>query len=319
MSKDEVFLRDYILTNGYAEKDVDEIPTYDEIVGGSGDEEDFEQKQIEFEHKYNFRFEDPDQEFIKRYPRTIEQSVRKTDDRRKLKRVEVRDRKQQEKEEKFREIEILKGLKRNEIEEKIKKLKAVVGDEEISFNDIDLEAEFDPDAHDKRMKELFNKEYYDIDEGEEKPEAPSDIEDLQVENYDEYDANEGDHGEQGHCEDDDFNMDCDYDLSAEQKKKTLQQELIENSRDKRKRRKRKSKFMEMLECQRPAFNPDDEKTYGEYLDEYYKLDCEDVVADIPCRFKYVETAPNDFGLTIEEVGIIECRRFALYFWNNLCY
>lgn len=301
-------MRDYILSNGYADKDVDEIPTYDEIVGGSDD--DFEQQQTEFEHKYNFRFEEPDKDFIKRYPRTIDQSVRKTDDRRKVKRVEVRERKHKEKEEKLKEIEILKEFKRKEIEEKMQKLKAVIGDEEMNLEDIDLDEDFDPEAHDKRMQTIFNNEYYEIDEGEEKPEVPSDIEDLQVENYDDYEPEQAD--EDVHCEDDAFNMDCEYDAATQ--RKSLQEELIESTRDKRKRRKRKSKFMEMLERDRPKFNPEYEKTYGEYLDEYYKLDCEDVIGDTQCRFKYVETTPNDFGLSIEEVS---CSAFEAIQIDNL--
>lgn len=296
LSKDDKFLRDYILSNGYADKDDEEIPTYDEIVG----DDEFEEKQTEFEQKYNFRFEDPDQEFIKRYPRTIENSVRKVDTRRKEKRVERRERKEVEKKEKFQEIEMLKELKRKEIEEKIEQLKAVTGTEEFNIDDIDLDGDFDPDEHDKKMQAIFNSEYYQVDEGDEKPEAPSDIEDLQVENYDEMDKKDYGGGGGAHCEEDDFNMDCDYD--EEQQKKNFQDEMIESTRSKRKR-KRKSKFMEMLEQKRPAFDPEDEKTFGEYLDEYYKLDCEDIIGDVKCRFKYVETVPCDYGLTVEEVSI----------------
>lgn len=306
LTKDEKFLRDYILSNGYADKDDEEIPTYDEIVGDN--DEDFEEKQLEFEHKYNFRFEDPDQEFIKRYPRTVENSVRKVDSRRKEKRVERRERKEGEKKEKFKEIEMLKEFKRNEIEEKLAQLKAVTGTEELNVDEIDLDGDFDPDEYDKKMQAMFDNEYYAIDEGDEKPEAPSDIEDLQVENYDEIekdDENADYHARPTHCEDDDFNMDCDYDpvAAAERQKKSFQDEMIEGTHsNKRRKGKRKSKFMEMLETKRPPFNPDEAKSFNEYLDEYYKLDCEDIIGDVKCRFKYVETTPCDYGLSIEEVS-----------------
>ncbi len=308
MSKDEKFLRDYILSNGYSKSNKDDVPTYDEIVGDdelelSDDEAELE-RQAEFEQKFNFRFEEPDTEFIKRYPRTIEHSVRKEDNRRKEKRVEVKERKLNEKKEKMKELEMINAIKKREIEEKIKKLKEVTGDETIQFDDDDIDGDFDPDEYDRKMNAIFNNEYYQVDEGETKPDCP-DIEDLKVEDWDNYDPTQDadetvDTGDNGHCEDDDFVMDCDYD--PEQQKKSLQDELIENTRDKRKRRKRRSKFVEMLKKEKPVFDPDDEKTYGQYLDEYYKLDYEDIIGDTPCRFKYVETVPNDFGLTVEEVS-----------------
>ncbi|XP_055844952.1 protein KRI1 homolog [Episyrphus balteatus] len=293
----EKFLRDYILNQGYAETNFADIPTYEEIVGEdenlSEDEVELE-KQEEFEHKYNFRFEEPDSEFIKRYPRTIEQSVRKTDDSRKQKRQEIKERKAREKQQKMQELEMIKAMKRKEIEEKIMKLKEVTGNDELGFKDEELEDEFDPEAHDRRMQELFNDEYYQVDADDEKPECP-DIDELKVEDWDNYDPERDDY--EPHCEDEDFNMDCDYDPNA---KEALQQELIENTRDKRKKRKR-NRFAEVIKAEKPVFNPDDEKTYGEYIEEYYKLDCEDIIGDLPCRFKYTETVPNDFGLTIEEI------------------
>lgn len=303
LTQGESFLRDYILNKGYANTDASEIPTYDEIVGDtaplSDDEQELE-KQAEFEQKYNFRFEEPDADFIKRYPRTIEQSIRRTDDKRKEKRKETKDRKEQEKLQKMKELDLIKDMKRKEIEEKIRKLKAVTGNDELGFKDDELEEDFDPEAHDRRMQELFNDEYYNVDEGEEKPECPSDIEELAIEDWDNYDPRQGnDDDDDLHCEDDEFNMDCDYDPTTA--KQQLQQELIENTRSRKSRKGRRNRFMEMIQAEKPVFNPEDEKTYGDYIDEYYQMDYEDIIGDQPCRFKYVETVPNDFGLTIEEV------------------
>ncbi|XP_065361488.1 protein KRI1 homolog [Calliphora vicina] len=304
----EKFLRDYVLNKGYTEaNNYDEIPTYEEIVGDaplSEDEEELE-KQAEFEQKYNFRYEEPDQEFIKRYPRTIESSLRLTDEKRKLKRQETKERKLQEKEQKMKELEMVKEMKRKEIQEKIEKLKMVTGNDELGFKDDDLDEDFDPEAHDRRMQELFNDDYYEVDEGEEKPECPSDIDELKVEDWDNYDPNDDggayDYDDNDrHCEDEDFNMDCEYD--ATKAKEELQKELIENTKKRRGGRKgRRDRFMEIIKADKPVFDPEDEQTYGDYIDEYYQLDCEDIIGDTPCRFKYVETAPNDFGLTIEEI------------------
>lgn len=306
----EKFLRDYVLNKGYTEAtNYNEIPTYEDIVGDqtalSEDEQELE-KQAEFEQKYNFRFEEPDQEFIKRYPRTIETSLRLSDEKRKKKRQEIKERKAQEKQQKIKELEIVKEMKRKEIKEKIEQLKMVTGNDELGFKDDDLEEDFDPEAHDRRMQELFNDEYYKVDEGEEKPECPSDIEELKVEDWDNYDPQKDEeplyYDNEPHCEDEDFNMDCDYDPSKA--KEELQKELIENTRKRRGGRKgRRDRFMEIIKAEKPVFDPEDEKTYGEYIDEYYKLDCEDIVGDTPCRFKYVETTPNDFGLSIEEVKL----------------
>ncbi|XP_052872837.1 protein KRI1 homolog [Anopheles cruzii] len=304
LSKEDAFLKDYILNNRFVQSG--DIPNYDDIVATSEDEAELE-KQEEYERQYNFRFEEPDPEFIKRYPRTVDDTLRVERNKRQEQRQALKERKQKEREQQRRDLDELKAVKLKEIRDRIQRLKEIAATEKLAMNEDDLESDFDPDEHDRRMREMFNDDYYGVDEGDQKPEFPQLDEELGIENYDKDELEAGADGERGlHCEDDDFVMDCDYEeekqnKSAKDGKEALQQELMDSTRSRKKKGRRQSKFREMLRAEKPLFDPEDEKTYGEYIDEYYKLDYEDIIGDTPCRFRYVETTPNDFGLTVEEI------------------
>nr|CAH7759204.1 unnamed protein product [Callosobruchus chinensis] len=194
----------------------------------------------------------------------------------------------------MQDLKKLQELKRKEIEEKLEKLKEITGNPSIGFADEDIDGDFDPEEHDKKMQALFNDEFYQGPEEEQKPQFPDLDEELEIENWERYEGNSNENVEyEPHCEDENFIMDCDYYSNA-----NTQEDLIESTKSKKKRR-RKSKFAEAVSRPKPKFDPDD-KNYEEYFEEYYKLDCEDIIGDQPCRFKYRQVMPNDFGLTIEE-------------------
>uniref|UniRef100_A0A1A7W7S1 Protein KRI1 homolog n=1 Tax=Iconisemion striatum TaxID=60296 RepID=A0A1A7W7S1_9TELE len=317
LDEKEQFLRDYMLNKGYLdEEDPDErIPTYDEVVQDDMEDseeegETFLERQEDFERSYNFRFEEPDAQQVKTYPRTIATSVRSKDDRRKRKREEVKERKQKEKEQKQEQLKQLKNLKRNEIMEKLKQLQELTGNEQLAFSQDDLEGDFDPKQHDRLMQKFFGDEYYGGEE-EEKPQFDVDDELEEHWNWDTWTGEEQEEdygeeeydGEDPHCEDEGFIMDADYDPSqhtTSNKKKKERKKMRKEDMPQMGKKKKKSHFAEVITKSKPAFDPE-EKTFEQYLDEYYKLDYEDVIDDLPCRFRYRQVLPNDFGLTTDEI------------------
>lgn len=310
-SKKDKWLTDFFINKRYQDEEDESIErAYNEVIIDEetlSEDEQTVEKMESFETKYRFRYEEPDQEFIKHHPRSVPDSMRQKDEKRKEKREEVKQRKEEDKERKRQEIQQLKALKLQEIQEKIQKIKEISGNNDIG-DQILSDDDFDPDKHDAQMSKFYGDDYYiDNNDGDEKPV----FEDDEIyENYDEWLEKEGEsaagggklkEGEENteeneiYFEDDpNFNMDCDYDPSQE----SLQEEIIAST-SKRKGRK-KSKFAKALAKKKPVFNPD-EKNFDSYFEEYYKMDFEDIVGGMPTRFKYRKVESNNFGLTTEEI------------------
>ncbi|XP_034046574.1 protein KRI1 homolog isoform X2 [Thalassophryne amazonica] len=312
LDEKERFLRDYVLKQGYRDDDDEgeRIPTYEEVLQDEVEDSEeegemFLARQADFERSYNFRFEEPDAQQIKTYPRSIATSVRSKDDSRKRKREEVKQRKAKEKEQKHEQLKQLKNLKRNEIMEKLKRLQELTGNEQLAFSQEDIERDFDPQQHDQLMQKVFGDEYY----GEEEEEKPQFDDDDDLEEHWNWDTWMG--GEEGeyeasepHCEDDGFIMDADYDpnqqATSKKKKKKDRKMMRKEDMPQMGKKRKKSYFAEVLTKNKPVFDPQ-EKSFEQYLDEYYKLDYEDVIDDLPCRFRYRQVLPNDFGLSTNEI------------------
>uniref|UniRef100_A0A915KXG5 Protein KRI1 homolog n=1 Tax=Romanomermis culicivorax TaxID=13658 RepID=A0A915KXG5_ROMCU len=310
----EKFLKDFILNKRYLEEDsfaqgeAAKIPTYQEIIGVDDNEEnrkdDLEEdaelleKQENFEHKYNFRYEEPDEDFIKSYPRTIKDSLRRKDERNKLQRDAYRERKEKEKEQKREEIKRLKNLKRKEIVDKLQKLRDIAADDQFTIDPDEFEKDFDPAEYDKKMQELFDNNYYAKSDAE-KPEFSDDSDnDTDEENLDNMVTIENE--DDPKSDDEKEPSTSHQNENSKTKTKDVQDDDTNDTTSKRKRKK--SKFLDAVKRKKPLFDPN-EKTFEEYFDEYYKLDYEDIIGggDTVCRFKYRKVTPNDFGLTTEEI------------------
>lgn len=95
-------------------------------------------------------------------------------------------------------------------------------------------------------------------------------------------------------------MDCDYDPSMDKRckkqtraaKRKEKKKLIVDGKNEEEETNNSKKI--------PKYNPT-MGSFEKYIDEYYSLDCEDVVSGVPTRYTYNKVLPNDYGLTIEEV------------------
>lgn len=95
-------------------------------------------------------------------------------------------------------------------------------------------------------------------------------------------------------------MDCEYDPSMDKRAK-------KQTRAAKRKEKRKSIIDEegdgketKISKKIPKYSPV-MGSFEKYIDEYYSLDCEDIVSGVPTRYTYNKVLPNDYGLTIEEV------------------
>ncbi|KAI9289760.1 KRI1-like family C-terminal-domain-containing protein [Umbelopsis sp. AD052] len=320
VDKDEAFLIDYVLNRGWVDKDANKVPSYNEVVdeeAGSDADEEYLDKVDRFESAYNFRFEEEGGTHLVSHARDIDGSVRKKDNRRKLQRQARLGRKDEEKLQKDEELKRLKNLKMKEIEERLKMIQDITGNSVAGIDKIDLTGDFDGDAYDSQMKTIFDDSFYTGDDNE-KPTWDDDI-DTGLEETGEPDGQPAeeynDDGDEDHeypintnQDEDDLMMDADYLPGGE--KYAIADEGSgkgkKSKKDKKKDKKKKGKMIEeeVIESVSEPIAESKKSTkraMEKYMEEYYNLNYEDMIGDLPTRFKYRKVDANNFGLSPVEI------------------
>ena len=283
--------------------------------GAASDDESLDEldRTDEFESKYNFRFEEAvatggDVEAsgashsIVHYARSSQSAdnvLRRKDESRRQKRLARKERKAAERKAKEERLKRLKNAKREELEGRMEQVRGVLGytkqvdekddpskpsmalgaaEEEMILKL--MEGEYDPEKFEQVMSTAYGDDYYqaedekwNTDQDVKRDLANSDENERELlgdgEMYDDVEADEYDHDDDGYEDEYDEYHDDDDDVG-------------EGGED-------------------PEASAMEQKLHTKLEDELYKLDYEDIIGDMPTRFKYRTVERNDYGLSTEEI------------------
>eukprot|EP00756_Hemistasia_phaeocysticola_P017961 Hpha_TRINITY_DN15565_c4_g2::TRINITY_DN15565_c4_g2_i1::g.107997::m.107997/K14786/KRI1; protein KRI1 len=270
----ESFLANFFTNQGWQSAMDDVNPSAEDIdrVVRQGKEEDRlddaqEDFEAEFEKKYEsqkYRHEEEEAGAIESHPRAhlIQDSLREERNARKEARQRKKEREAEAKIRRDEEINREKFLRRKEMDKKVNDLQKIAGMSATKLFDLAaLDEDFDPDTWDQKMTEFFDKEYYDDDDDAFDPFA-----DFQIEGLDE----EGEENEE------------------EEQEKPMPEAPTAAQKKEMEKRKRK-----LVKAKEEAIN--------QAMDDYYKLDYEDVIDGQKVRFNYRQVPKETFGLSDKDV------------------
>lgn len=292
----EEFLKAFLDTQSWIPKKGDKVINLDKI--DRDDDEDFENAVENFEHAYNFRYEDANAAEIVSYARNQATLRRSKTNSRKRQRDKKNEAKMIEKMETEEMLKKKKTVKVNQVMDRLSKIKEAVGDEvkdEVIakvFGESLLDDDFDDADWDNKMAQVFDEQYYGAEI--EKPE------------WDEDDEIMGDFKKGGEDED--------YEVEEEQTEKMDQNDPIEqdttkkSKKDKLKDKKSAKKEKELLKQKAQEIV---EASTLRLLDEVEEergrsKDKEEV------KFKYREVSPETYGLTTRDIILADDKQLNQY-------
>ena len=268
--------------------------------------ESFQDKMDDFESKYNFRFEEAAaatgkeesgaSHSIVHYARGSvgDNVLRRKDETRRQKRLSRKERKAEERKAKEEQLRRLKNAKREELEERMQQVRNVLGydgdgaaaAEESAMGAAEeemilklMEGEYDPEKFEQVMNATYGEDYYQQEDKKWRTDQDVKIDLAKVEDSDVvgtgdmYDDVDDEMVEEEAYPGD--GMDDGEEIYDEEEAQWENEQYEESGMDK----KLKAKMM----------------------DELYKLDYEDIIGDMPTRFKYRSVEANNFGLSTKEI------------------
>ncbi|KAJ3800296.1 KRI1-like family C-terminal-domain-containing protein [Lentinula aff. detonsa] len=308
------FLMNYILNRGWIDRSTHHVPTYKEVTSSKSNgksktsngkegieenddlpagevmlptadsdigEEDFEDIVDRFESSYNFRFEEPDAAVIQTHPRQISSLVRREDTTRKEARERRKQRREEEIQKKREEVKRLKTLKTKELRMKLDRIGKEAGkslEDDPTLRELDLEGDWDPEAHDRQMTGLYGDDADYDEDGKPTWEDDIDIGDIPLldglEN--ESQSKKKKKKKIKDREDDGVNIDA-MDADVAKVDDADDDDEWDGTEEMRKRK------------------------VEEYMDEVYGLDFNDMVGGMPTRFHYAHVQPESFHLSPAEI------------------
>ncbi|WOG97496.1 hypothetical protein DCAR_0416836 [Daucus carota subsp. sativus] len=292
LDENAMFLKDYFKNKMWLDKsDKKKVLDEDEVEVEEDEEEVY--RQEDYEREFNFRYEENPGDRVLGHSRFVEGSVRKKTNTRKLQRERKEERIAQAEYERKEELKYLKNLKKKEMNEKLKKIKEIAGigeDGDCRLDLEDLEDEFDPEEHDKKMKVAFNDDYYEANDAD--PDFASEgDEDGEIEKPD-FDKEDELLGLKEGWDDMDGSGDG-FKAARERflKQKAGKVEVVDSVEGKKKKKHKMSAL--------------EKEVLNKELDEYYKLDYEGTVGDLKTRFKYRPVNAKRYGLKTKEVLLLD--------------
>ncbi|CAN6600844.1 protein Kri1p [Trichomonascus vanleenenianus] len=273
------FLESFINNQAWIPPNVDKttgekvIPAYGDIVDESEDDEEFDDIADTFENAYNFRYEDPNAAQLVSYARDANTLRRQKESSRKRVREKKKDQRMEEENKYKAEVNRVKKLKTKEVLSKLEQLKEIVGERAGEmFSAEDLEGEFDDNEWDRRMKQVFDEQFYAEEDPTVKPTWDDDASDAEIK------------------EDDD-------DVKVKEEDEEMEDVEVKEEKSKRKQKK-EEKQREKLEKQklRAAAEAFVEKNIDLALEE------ENIQAPMGgFKFKYREVEADSFGLSPRDI------------------